>query len=678
VALQVPPLFAFLSGVSCDTMQQPLPLNNGSAVVTCPMSSAAFSPGPLVWITQLGTVAVDITIGSLTQSGTLSATRSGTQTQSRSITVSPSVSQTPTATPSGTQTRSRSITVSPTASQTPTATPSGTPTVTVSPTTSQARSVSQTTSQSASLTVTLTPSQTVTPTASCTSSDTFTRTASLSATQAVSVVVTVSPTPASAPSGTGTLTSIPSQVSSTGTTLTQSYSVSPTASQLQTPSATASGTLTVTVSPPLAPSVRDLMLLFLAVGAVSTNAQQLTALVAGESHTCALASPGGAAWCWGWNEWGQLGDGSGTDSPVPIAVSGGRSYSALAAGSLHTCALASPGGAAWCWGYNGEGQLGDGSGTDSPVPIVVSGGRSYSALAAGVSHTCALAFPGGAAWCWGTNENAQLGDGTHSDTLRLEPVAVSGGQSYSAIAAGTYHTCALASPGGAAWCWGQNYFGQLGDGSGTDTVSLVPIAVSGGRSYSALGAGSSHSCALASTTGILWCWGGNEYGQIGAGGSGTDIFEPVAVSSGRSYSDHGVGGSHTCALASPGGAAWCWGYNGEGQIGDGTSGENKVYPVAVSTGLNFSVSVRDSISGAHCHSEWFGRHPHAISARNTFTDPLARLIAVTGGFGFSITLWYCDSIAFDKWHELANAITFLCTLHPFFLAVGVGFERAHT
>ena len=150
---------------------------------------------------------------------------------------------------------------------------------------------------------------------------------------------------------------------------------------------------------------------------------------------------GGTAYCWGGNYFGQLGDGTGGNGGdqsanrlVPVAVSGGRTYTALAAGDAHTCGLAT-GGTAYCWGYNGNGQLGDGTSgnggdqsADRLVPVAVSGGRTYTALVAGGEHTCGLAT-GGTAYCWGWNAYGQLGDGTSgngdSSADRLVPVAVS-------------------------------------------------------------------------------------------------------------------------------------------------------------------------------------------------------------------------------------------------------------
>ena len=309
----------------------------------------------------------------------------------------------------------------------------------------------------------------------------------------------------------------------------------------------------------------------------------VSAVSSGDNHTCAVAD--GGVYCWGENEDGELGNGTQTDSSTPVAAGSLAGATAVAAGSAHTCALAD--GSVFCWGDNNSGQLGDGGATKrSTTPVQVQGllaGKTVTAIAAGGEHTCAVAS--GAAYCWGLGSDGQLGNGRKGGSGSSdvpEAVDASGvlaGLTVTAVAAGDEYTCVIA--GGAAYCWGRNKSGQLGDGTSKDqTVSVAVVAPwATGAELTSLAAGMDSTCVVAS--GKAYCWGENNSGQLGNANT-TDQETPVAVTAtgvlSGTVDEIAVGEEHTCARS--GGSAYCWGSNKSGRLGDGTT-TNSTQPVAV-------------------------------------------------------------------------------------------------
>jgi hypothetical protein len=316
----------------------------------------------------------------------------------------------------------------------------------------------------------------------------------------------------------------------------------------------------------------------------------------GYYQTCAVES--GQAYCWGPNGDGELGDGSLASSGVPVAVDtsgalASKTLRQVSGGDEFACALDTSG-AAYCWGSNDNGQLGDGSAvsyTDVPVPVDTSGvlsGKTLVQIAAGQQGACVL-DTAGQVFCWGDNTEGELGDG--STTQSRVPVAVDtsgalAGKTVTQITAGELYACALDSAG-AAYCWGFNDFGQLGDGSTANSSAPVAVQTGGalaGRALAGIAASDSEvfTCAV-DTAGAAYCWGINFFGQLGDGTTANSS-APVAVDAsgalaGKKLAQISAGGFFWTCATDASGAVYCWGDNLGGQLGDDSTASQSDVPL---------------------------------------------------------------------------------------------------
>lgn len=302
----------------------------------------------------------------------------------------------------------------------------------------------------------------------------------------------------------------------------------------------------------------------------------VTIVSLGESHTCAVVN--GGARCWGTNSDGQLGDGSGSDTNTAVNVFNlSSAVSGITTGEKHSCALLNSGGVK-CWGRNANGEAGDTPNNyNITMPVDVVGLNSdVVEVAAGARHTCAR-MNSGSLKCWGLNEGGQLGDGV--SYLYTTPVTVTGlSGTVNALAVGGNHSCALLN--GEAKCWGENGYQQLGNPVFGASAIPVDVAITG-VTLTRLAAGDDHTCVLAAsggTGGGLKCWGGNYWGQLGGGDNEyTDqIIDVIGLTTGVMTFTTRV--DHTCALVA--GNAKCWGHNEYGQLGNGDT-DNHATPVNV-------------------------------------------------------------------------------------------------
>ncbi len=319
----------------------------------------------------------------------------------------------------------------------------------------------------------------------------------------------------------------------------------------------------------------------------------------GESHACSVGL--GLVRCWGDNAYGQLGDGTQVARPGADLVSGISTATQVVSGKSHACALLADQ-SVRCWGRGDSGELGNGAFSHSSLPVVVSGLGQVTALAAGLHHTCARRSDGSLR-CWGANWYGQAGNGA-SGGAENTPVAVSGISTALQVVAGEHHTCAVLADGSLR-CFGRNNDGQLGDGSVIDrstpvTVSGLTVATAG----AVLAVGSEHTCAIAVGGGVR-CWGWDGFGQLGQGSAVGSSALPLVVSDVAAATALVAGQRHTCAARSDGRVA-CWGENANGQLGDDTQSTSNLPRTVVGLGqvTMLSAGLKHSCGGLDIQSTY--------------------------------------------------------------------------
>jgi alpha-tubulin suppressor-like RCC1 family protein len=283
---------------------------------------------------------------------------------------------------------------------------------------------------------------------------------------------------------------------------------------------------------------------------------------AGGFFGCAIRRAG-TLWCWGNNDFGQLGIGSFTsqDRPQQVITPAATGWTTVAAGALHACATRSDG-ALWCWGDN----------HDLPQRVTTPAADGWASVAAGASHTCATRSDG-TLWCWGDNSKGELGIGDTISQDLPQQVTTPAADGWASVTAGQTDTCATRSDG-TLWCWGENFAGELGIGNTADQDLPQQVTSPAATGWTTVAAGAYHTCAT--RTHMLLCWGFNNHGQLGIG-TRTSKDQPrhVMVPSRWSWTLIALGGDTTCATHT-GPALWCWGDNGSGQLGIGSTADQRL------------------------------------------------------------------------------------------------------
>jgi alpha-tubulin suppressor-like RCC1 family protein len=330
------------------------------------------------------------------------------------------------------------------------------------------------------------------------------------------------------------------------------------------------------------------------VSGVPLESLRFVSVTAGADHACALTDRG-EAYCWGSNEFGQLGHGSADSVPhtKPVRVSGDLKFTMLAAGLTHTCGIARDG-AAFCWGANDSAQLGDGTIKNSTIPVRVSTDVKFQSIGPGGTHTCAVSVDR-IGYCWGGNWHGQLGVGNRDGDsaapccYRL-PTPIRAELQFRTVVAGGISSCGVALDG-KAYCWGSPQEGRLGtgaaDAANKSADKTVPTAVAGGVRFASITRSSWHTCGLSSTNAVF-CWGGaGNHGVLGSGSMAqSDSPVPNRVATDIGFSMVSSGLFHNCALTRDG-VAYCWGENTDGALGDGTT-HDAAAPQRVATNRRFA------------------------------------------------------------------------------------------
>ena len=388
------------------------------------------------------------------------------------------------------------------------------------------------------------------------------------------------------------------------------------------------------------------------------------AVAAGEYHTVAVRSDG-TVWTWGDNFDGQLGDGTRIDSSLPIPVAGLNDVIAVEAGRDSTFALKADG-TLWGWGWGGNGALGNGTGSSSTVPVRVSV-NSVNAVAAGDLHGLALRSDG-TIWAWGFNQSGQLGGAVTSIWGSDVAVPIPNLVGMLAVAAERDYSVALKSDG-TVWTWGDNFYGQLGNGNKTD--SAVPSKVAGLTSVREIAAGGTH-VVVARSDGTVWTWGENLEGQLG-NNSYVDSTVPVQVSGLTGVVAVAAGLQHSLALKADG-TLWAWGYNFSGQLGINSKVRSPV-PVQVfaadgSGYLNLGVSNPNLISGFDVTTRAVSFSPRGVGTNSAgflirLSNKTGRVVtpgvlSIAGDINdFALTADQCSGVPMPSPSTCSFRVTFL-------------------
>ncbi len=286
----------------------------------------------------------------------------------------------------------------------------------------------------------------------------------------------------------------------------------------------------------------------------------------------------GTLWAWGYNAFGQIGDGTIINKSTPTQIGTAANWASVAVGASHTIALKTDG-TLWAWGNNGNGQLGDGTTAKKTIPTQIGTATNWASISAGGDYSLALKTDG-TLWAWGWNGSGQFGDGTITD--KNTPTQIGTDNNWASLSAGSQHSLAIKT-NGTLWAWGNNGNGRLGDG--TTTQRNTPIQIGTATNWASISAGQSHTLAI-QTDGTLWAWGSNAQGKLGNNGPLAGKTTPTQIGTSTNWSSVSAGSGHSFGIQTDG-SLWAWGNNGNGRLGDGTT-TIRTTPTKIGTTANWA------------------------------------------------------------------------------------------
>jgi alpha-tubulin suppressor-like RCC1 family protein len=295
---------------------------------------------------------------------------------------------------------------------------------------------------------------------------------------------------------------------------------------------------------------------------------------AGIDSICAIQTDG-SLWCWGSNDYGELGDGTTTGQPVPELVSPGTRWASVSISYHSVCGIQTDG-SLWCWGENDHGELGDGTTAEQHLPERIGASTSWASVTCGLAFACGTQVDG-SLWCWGDDCVGELGDGVSCACFPTEPTnchayapeQIATSASWKTVAGSPYsqHACAIQADS-SLWCWGYDGFNALGDGTANQSLSRNAPERITTATWNTITAGGNNTCGIASD-GSRWCWGNDAIGQLGDGTT-TAALQPEQIGATNTWVTVTMGYEHGCGVLHDG-TLLCWGGNPSGQLGDGTT-----------------------------------------------------------------------------------------------------------